>query len=187
MKNLIFLLAVILSISGCYTMITHPQVEIYYERENGEEYLSEDYDVFVDEDCTTCHDSFIAQKHFAPLIPAHDYSSNWNDLPWWLDTKYLMFFSENDGDSSSSAGYNYQHVNSQSRPNLPLSQQGGYVTRSGGSTSGSDNTINMSGNNSSNSGSNSAVRSRSGSSNDNSSNNSRSSSSSSKRKFRKRK
>ena len=62
-----------LIISGCYTMINHPKVEVYYEKENGEEYLTEDYDVFVDEDCSTCHDEFLVQKHFSPLIPAHEF------------------------------------------------------------------------------------------------------------------
>ena len=56
-------------ISGCYTMINHPEVEIYYERENGEEYLAEDYDVFVDEDCSTCHEEF--HHHRADDLPAY--------------------------------------------------------------------------------------------------------------------
>ena len=116
-------------------MINHPKVEVYYEKENGEEFLTEDYNVFVDEDCSTCHDEFLVQKHFSPLIPAHDSDTNWNDVPWWLDTKYLMFFSGID--SSESGDYGYQHVNSQERIRIPSAQQGGYLPNTGGSASAS--------------------------------------------------
>ena len=182
MKFYIYLLISILFISGCYTMVSHPEVEVYYERENGEEYLTEEYNVFVDEDCTTCHESFLPQKHFAPLIPAHDLSVNWNDLPWWLDTKYLMFFS--DGDDSSSASTGYQHAISQKRINLPPPQQGGYISGSGGSSS-SGGSAAVTPSQPSEQGSS---KSRTAVSSQNSGSNSKSSSSSSsKRKFRKRK
>ena len=169
-------------------MIEHPEVEVYYERENGEEYLSEDYDVFVDEDCTTCHNEFIAQKHFSPLIPAHNLNSNWNDLPWWLDTKYLMFFKDRDDSSSSSGISGYQHVSTQRRNNIPPPQQGGYVSGSGGSTTnaGAQNVPEVTNANEGSS-SESNSRSRSGVSSQNSGGSSRSSASASKRKFRKRK
>jgi hypothetical protein len=168
-------------------MINHPEVEIYYERESGEEYLSEDYEVFVDEDCTTCHDSFLPQKHFSPFIPAHDVSSNWKDLPWWLDTKYLMFFSEND--DSTSGGSGYQHVNTYRRNDLPAPQQGGYVSGSGGSstTSSSSNTSTATTATKVNEGSDSNSRSRSSVTSQNSGSSSKSGEPSSKRKFRKRK
>ncbi len=162
-------------------MINHPEVEVYYERENGEEYLSEEYDVFVDEDCTTCHDSFLPQKHFSPLIPSHDLSTNWNDLPWWLDTKYLLFFSENDDSSSSISGY--QHVNTQKRNTLPSPQQGGYISGSGGSSSSGGSPA-VTPSPPSEQGSS---KSRSSVSSQNSGSSSKSSSTTSKRKFRKRK
>jgi len=140
MKTIIILMLFLILISGCYTMIDHPEVEVYYERENGEEYLTEDYDVFVDEDCSSCHEAFLPQTHFSPLLPAHNTYSNWNNLPWWLDTKYLMFFSKMD--SSESGSYGYQHVNSQNRNINTPAQAGGYIpaSRAGGSSSSSGST-----------------------------------------------
>ncbi len=167
-------------------MINHPEVEVYYERENGEEYLTEEYDVFVDEDCTLCHETLVPQKHFSPLIPAHELSSNWNNLPWWLDTKYLMFFSENDDSSSGTSGY--QHAISQRRNDLPPPQQGGYIPISRGSGASSANTQATAKATQVDEGSNSGSKNRSTVGNQNSGSSSRSgSSSSSTRKFRKRK
>lgn len=185
MKNLILILLIILFISGCYTMINHPEVEVYYERDNGEEYLTEEYDVFVDEDCSTCHDEFIAQKHFSPLIPAHQDKSNWNDIPWWLDTKYLMFISgNNDSIYSGSGNSGYQHVGSQTRNDPPPAQQGGYITapaRGGTASTNSSAVTSTQAPEESGSGSKSAVRTQDSGSKSNSS------TSTSKRKFRKRK
>jgi len=185
MKYYLFIFLSLVFVSGCFTMINHPDVEIYYERENGEEYLSEDYDVYVDEDCSTCHEDFIAQKHFSPLLPAHDLSSNWNDLPWWLDTKYLMFFNERN-DSSSSVNSGYQHVSTQRRNNQPPAQQGGFISgSSGGGTSSGSGSQNVSSSTTTNENTN--TRSRSSVSNQGSGSSSKSSASTSKRKFRKRK
>ena len=166
-------------------MINHPEVEIYYENEKGEESLSEDYEVYVDEDCSTCHESFLPQLHFSPLIPAHDLTSNWNDLPWWLDTKYLMFFNDRD-DSSTSTSSGYQHVSTQRRNDLPPAQQGGYAPISGRGSSTS-NTAAASTVTPSNDGLNSNTRSRSTVDKQNSGSSSRLNATTSKRKFRKRK
>lgn len=184
MKNLIFILLILLIISGCYTMINHPEVEVYYERENGEEYLTEEYDVFVDEDCSTCHDGFITQTHFSPLIPAHDLDYDWNDIPWWLDTKYLLFISGNDTNSANS--YGYQHVSSQKRNPIPPAQSGGYipVAPTGGSATGSSAAT--TGSRAAEGGS-TGSKSRAAVSNQSSGGNSKTTSTTSKRKFRKRK
>ena len=168
-------------------MIKHPEVEIYYENENGDESLSEDYEVFVDENCSNCHESFLPQSHFNPLIPAHNLSSNWNDLPWWFDNKYLMFF--NDRNDSSSVSSSYQHVNTQRRNDLPPVEQGGYSPGYGssGSASGSQTASKETTTVNDVSDSNSDTRSRSGIRNQRSGSSSRSGDSTSKRKFRKRK
>jgi hypothetical protein len=185
MKSIILILIFVLWISGCYTKINHPEVEIYYERENGEEYLTEDYDVFVDEDCSTCHDEFLAQKHYSPLIPAHETKNNWDKLPWWIDTKYLMFISGNDNpDNSESGSYGYQHVDSQKRTDPPPAQQGGYMPVSSGGSSTSSGSLSPE--SSSQTSGKSESRSRSAISDQNSGGNSGSKSTSSKRKFRKR-
>jgi hypothetical protein len=186
MKHIFLLLTLLLMISGCYTMINHPKVEVYYEKENGEEYLTEDYDVFVDEDCSTCHDEFFVQQHFSPLIPAHNSNTNWDDIPWWLDTKYLMFFSSGI-DTSESGDYGYQHVNSQQRTQIPSAQQGGYLPNTGGgaSAAGGSSAITPSEPSETSEGSNSNARTSVSSQNSGSS--SKSTETTSKRKFRKRK
>ena len=184
MKNIILSLMFLLMISGCYTLIDHPDIEVYYERENGEEFLTENYDVFVDEDCSTCHDEFLAQKHFSPLIPAHNTNLDWNTLPWWQDTKYLLFVSGND--SSESGGYGYQHVSSQKRTNIPSAQQGGYLPASGGGSSSSSSTS-VTTSFEPSEGSSSRARATVSSQNSGNSSKSTSTSTTSKRKFRKRK
>ncbi len=119
-------------------MLDHPEIEVYYERQDQADSLVEDYDVFVDEDCASCHENFLIQAHFNPLIPAHTVSANWNNLPWWFDTKYLTFSSANQpaGNSSSDT---YLHVQSQQRTFSDSPQSGGYLpASSGGSSSSSE-------------------------------------------------
>ncbi len=89
--------AVIL-LSGCYTLLKHPDVLVEYveEKNEGAEVYSEEYDVYVDEDCSYCHDSFNVATHFNPLIPAHRTTQSfWNVQPWWFDNRYMMIFGGN--------------------------------------------------------------------------------------------
>ncbi|MFC2088497.1 hypothetical protein ACFLSX_02765 [Calditrichota bacterium] len=133
MRKFRILIILMFLISGCYTLLDHPEIEVYYEREGQADSLAENYDVFVDEDCASCHDNFLIQKHFSPLIPAHNTEVNWDYLPWWFDTKYLTFISGNRpvDDSSSET---YQHVQSQQRSFGESPPSGGYLpAASGGS------------------------------------------------------
>ncbi len=111
--------------------MNHPEIEVFYERENDLDSLAEDYEVYVDEDCGSCHDDFLIQKHFSPMLNKQSVSVHWNNLPWWFDTKYLYVFSRNQSEENTSSG-TYQHVQSQQRPFGNTPQSGGYI--SGGSS-----------------------------------------------------
>lgn len=132
MKKFLIIPFVIFYIIGCYTLINHPEVEVYYERESGTDSLAEEYEVFVDEDCSSCHDNFLIQEHFSPMIDKQSVSVNWDNLPWWFDTKYLYLFSEIQSSENTSSDI-YQHVQSQQREYGEIPQTGGYLP-SGGSS-----------------------------------------------------
>ena len=140
MKKYLTLLITILIIPGCYTLLNHPDIEVYYEREDGEDSLAEHYDVFVDEDCANCHEDFKIQDHFSPLLPAHQISQQWVNLPWWFDNKYLYIFENNQSEGVTSSD-TYQHVQSRGNSFIESPQSGGYLPGSsgrGGTASNSD-------------------------------------------------
>jgi len=184
MKRYLIILCSILIIPGCYTMLNHPDIEVYYEREDSEESLSEHYDVYVDEDCANCHTDFVIQSHFSPLLPAHQSLAKWNNLPWWFDNKYLFIFENNQSDGVSSSD-TYQHVQSRGNSFINTPQSGGYLpSASGGSSAGSSAASSKKAFDKTNK-TKENERTEVGRQNNN--NNSKSSSGFSKRKFRKRK
>ena len=85
----------VLVITGCFTILTHPEVEVVYQHQNEKNNYSEDYDVYVDEDCNACHTDFRVIKHFNPLLSAHN--NAWNATPWWFDDKYMVIFDRETG------------------------------------------------------------------------------------------
>jgi len=131
MKKYLIIPFTLFHIIGCYTLINHPAIEVYYERENELDSLSEDYEVYVDENCGSCHDGFLIQKHFSPMLSTQNVSVNWNNLPWWFDTKYLHIFSGNQSPENT-ASDTYQHVQSQQRPFGDTPQSGGYLPSASG-------------------------------------------------------
>jgi hypothetical protein len=82
---------------GCFTLLKHPAVEVTYEDNNRGASYTEDYHVFVDEDCQTCHRDFSVVGHYNSLIPVHN--SAWSITPWWFDDKYQLKFNENTGEA----------------------------------------------------------------------------------------
>jgi hypothetical protein len=83
-------LSSILLFCGCYTILRHPEIEAYYEDANHEQTYAEEFDVVVDEDCSSCHTDFRITRHFAPFSPAHH--DVWSQTPWWFDDNYKAIF-----------------------------------------------------------------------------------------------
>lgn len=183
MRKLRLLILVIL-FSGCYTLLDHPEIEVYYEQEGQADSLVENYQVFVDEDCSLCHDDFLIQNHFSPLIPAHQTAVNWNYLPWWFDTKYLAIMSGNQLEEDNTSD-SYQHIQSRQRSFGESPPSGGYLPASSGGNTASSGSAATSSQSNENSGNSEDSRSRIR--NDNSDTQSNSEPAKTKRKFRKRK
>lgn len=151
MKYRLVLLFSFIIFSGCYTLFQHPEVEVYYEDENGVSEISEPYQVFVDENCTTCHQQLRIESHFNPLVPAHTPKTNsnyaWNNYPWWHGEEYLLLFGEsenegNGGNELSGGGSTSGYVESIRRDNTDSPQSGGYLqspVSGGGQTTKTNN------------------------------------------------
>jgi len=150
----IFIIVIVLiisfSINSCYTLLEHPEIEVYYEKESGADSLAENYDVFVDEDCASCHNDFFIQLHFNPMISAHQSAQKWDNLPWWFDNKYLYIFDNNQADGVNDSD-TYQHVQSRENNYINGAQSSGYLpASSGGYVSGSSSTSKKTNDNSAN-------------------------------------
>lgn len=134
---LILLLSV--AVTSCYTLLRHTDVLVSYQDEGGNEEYTEDYDVFVDEDCRSCHQNFNVAYHFNPLLPAHLSTLNrWAAEPWWFDNKYVFLFGTGEDDEQSGS-YDYRHVSPRGSGALssPPPSQGYGLTRPGGGSSSS--------------------------------------------------
>jgi hypothetical protein len=106
-KTLFILFTSFILINGCYTILRHPEIEVYYENENGKDSFAEQFDVVVNEDCKSCHGNFQPTQHFTPLSPMHQ--NDWSRIPWWFDDNYMTIFgssspsiSEDDNDTDES-------------------------------------------------------------------------------------
>lgn len=69
------ILALLLALSGCYTILNHPPIETSYE---AQEYTS----------CYDCHDVSMYSGYYSPMA----YPDLWSDyyaVPWWHNDIYI--------------------------------------------------------------------------------------------------
>ncbi|MFZ0390637.1 MAG: hypothetical protein WAN36_09260 [Calditrichia bacterium] len=102
-RTLIIFISLLFLSTGCYTIIKHPEIV-------DNEVPEFSHDVFVTDDCSSCHSTGAAgyyvdaPRAYAPRLNYIHRNARWSDFyetPWWQRQMFSGYSSGNAGSSSS--------------------------------------------------------------------------------------
>ncbi len=121
-KFFVYLMGLVIVLSGCYTVIKHPKVKKTQDSKFSHE-------VYFTDNCVSCHGNTVAELHPAskPYLPRLDYireNNRWNyfyQYPWW----YRSMFSQYSGAANAGDQGDDFLPTTSSRPRFPGSGNSG--------------------------------------------------------------